>query len=175
MPGAPRERRIGKVGPFGALAMAEKHDAVAPLLQRAGPGQPVNAEIGDAFGEKPGIVLVGQDRRRPLAEHDGAKPPAVAAAQRQARGIEGDVLAGNDAIGKMCLDFGKRDRRGREDAALRGAAGEFGHRQKWFARKRRSGIETGAAAVRQQERGAAGAAVFGDTFRKGERDQRADA
>ena len=117
----------------------------------------------------------GRNRHRLLAEDDGAKPPAVAAAQRQARGIEGDVLAGNDAIGKMRLDFIKRDWRGRENAALRGAAGEFGHRQEWLARERGGGIEIGAAAVRQQKRTGGAAAVFGDAFRKGQRDQRADA
>src|SRR5262249_54894565 len=128
--GARRERRIGKVGPVRALAVAEKHHAVAPLLERVSPGQPVDAEIGDTFGEEPGIVLGGAKRRPPLAEPDGAEAAAVAAAQGQARSIESDLLAGSDAIGKTAFDLAQRDRRGRENAALRGAPGKLGHRQK---------------------------------------------
>ena len=173
--GARCERRIGKVGPVGALARAKKDDAVAPLLERAGPWQPINAEIDDAFGEKSCAGLVGEDRDGPLAEHDGAEPAAVAAAQRKPRSVESNLCARSDASGKMRLDFGKCNRRGRKDAALRSAAGEFGHRQEWLAGERQGGIEIGAAAVRQQKRVGAGAAVFGNALRKSEGDQGADA
>src|SRR5689334_10291604 len=75
----------------------------------------------------------------------------------------------------MRLDFGKRDRCGREDAALRSAASELGHRQKRLACQRRSDIEAGAAAVREQERADAGAAIFGDALWERQPDERADA
>src|SRR5262249_46105511 len=125
---ARRQRRVGKIRPFAALAIAEKHHTVAPLLERLRPWQPFNTEFGDAFGEKAGIVVIEQDRHRPLAENDGAEPPAAAGAQRRARPGEGDTRAGSDTTGKMCLDFSERERRGRKKAALRGAAGEFGPR-----------------------------------------------
>src|SRR6202043_160125 len=112
-----------------AFALAKKRHAVAPLLERFGPGQAVDAELGDAFGKKPRGLLAGRDWHRLLDKHDGAKPSASAATQRKASRIENNFVARGDAIGKVCFNLGERDRRGGEDAALRSAAGEFGHRQ----------------------------------------------
>ncbi len=92
--------------------------------------------------------------------------------QARARRIEGDLLARVDAIGKARLDLGKRDRRGQQDAARRGAAGEFGDREIRLARERGGGIDLRAAAVRQQKRAGRSAAVFGDALRIGEREER---
>src|SRR5215472_18040271 len=75
----------------------------------------------------------------------------------------------------MRFDLGERHRRGREDAALRGTAGDFGHRQERLASERGGGIEARAAAVRQQERASAGAAALSNALRKGEGDESAEA
>ncbi len=148
------------------------------MLERFGPGQPLDAELGDAFGKKPRGLLAGRDWHRLLGKRDGAKPSALAATQRQANRIENNFVARGDAIGKVCFNLGERDWRGGQDAALRCTAGEFGHRQERRAGERRCWVKIRPAAVRQQKRSGGGAhaaaAIFANTFGKGEGDQRAD-
>ena len=104
-----------------AFALAQKHHAVAPLLERLGPGQPLDAELGEAFGKKPRGLLAGRDRQRLLGKRDGAKPPALAATQRQANRIENNFVAQGDAVGKVCINLGERDLKTNGQVAYGGA------------------------------------------------------
>ena len=118
--------------------------------------------------------LVRDHRHRLLAERDRAEPPRRAGSAGQRAGIDGDLLAGLDAIGKVRLDLGEVDRGREHDAALRGAADDLGHRQERLPRQRRGRIDIGAAAVGEQERARRGAAILGEPLRIGERQNRAD-
>ena len=77
------------------------------------------------------------DRHRLLGQRERAEPAVAARAQARGRLIEGDLLARVDAFGEARLDLGERDRRGEQDAARGGAAGNLGHGEKWLARQRR--------------------------------------
>ncbi len=55
--------------------------------------------------------VVRLDRHRLLGKRDGAEPPLLRPRRLRARGIEGDVVARDDTVGKARFDLGKRDRR----------------------------------------------------------------
>ena len=142
-----RQRRIGQIRPFLAFAGAQEHDPVAPLLQRFGPRQPVDAETGDAVGEFLRGTIIGGDRHRLVGQRNCAEPAAASPAQACARGVESDLLARGDAVGKALLDLGKRDRRGgagcgpappfRQARRRRGTArARAARRRRWWRRGR---------------------------------------
>ena len=106
--------------------------------------------------------------------------PSVTAPSRRSRRartlaggrVEGDLVARFDAVAEMRLDLGERQRRGKQDASLRGGAGDLADREEGLARQRRRLIDIGAAPVGEQER-SAGAAAPGDAVGIGEREQHA--
>ena len=71
---------------------------------------------------------------------------------------------------KSRLDLGERNRRGEQDAALRGSCRDLRDGEERLARQRRCRIDIRAAAVGEQE-GPAGAAVLRDAVGIGEREQ----
>ena len=137
------------------------------------PRQPVEAEPDDAVGE-----LLRRLRARPRPR-TAARPSVIAPSRSlrrprrlARRGVEADVLAAFDLAGEALLDLAERDRGGEQDAALRGGAGQFRHGEERLARQRRGRIDVGAAAVGQQERAVA-AAALGDAIGIGQRQNRA--
>ena len=108
-----------------------------------------------------------------FGERDGAEPARTPRAQAQRFVVERDLVAALDAVRETRLDLVERDRRRQHDAALRGAAGQFGDRDERLARQRRGLIDIAAAPVRERERPVA--AVLRDAIRIGEREDRADA
>jgi hypothetical protein len=120
-------------------------------------------------------AVIGDDRHRLVGQRDGAEPPAPSPAQACARGIERDLLARRDAIGKAPFDLGECDRRGAEDAALRRRPGKLGDGEERLACQRRGGIDGGAAAVDEQERARRAAAIFGDALGVSEGEECSDA
>ncbi len=161
-----RERRVGEVRPLIPLGAAQEHHAIAPLRERLGPRQPVDAEARDAFGQEPRGLVIGLDLAGLLIQRDCAEAARTPRAQAERRIVERHVVAALDAVGEACLDFGKRDRRRQHDAPLRGASREFGDRDEGFARQWRRQIDVAAAAVRERER--AIVAVLRDPVRVGE-------
>jgi hypothetical protein len=103
------ECSIREVGPdvdAGAPRDASHEgDAVAKLALGATPGQPVDAEAGDAFGESDGGRLVGRDGARLAREDDGVEAAFGAGAERGGRRIEDDLGAARDASGGDGLEF----------------------------------------------------------------------
>jgi hypothetical protein len=109
-----------------------------------------------------------------LGQRDGAESPLATGAQARSRRIEGDFLAGLDALGKARVDLGRRDRRGEEDAPRGGAAGKLGHGKEWRARERGRRINLRAAAIGQLERTCRTATVFRNPLGVGEGKKNAD-
>ena len=138
------------------------------MPQRFAPRQPGNAEPRHPFGQSARCRFVRDRRHRLLGERERAEFAQPAHAQAGARRIEGDLLARVDARGKARLDLGKRDRRGQENAARGGTAGEFGDGEIRLTRERGGGIDLRAAAVRQQKCAGGSAAIFRDALRVGE-------
>ena len=69
------ERRVGQIGPFVAFGAAQEHHAVAPLRQRLGPRQLVDAGARDALRRAVRAVsVVRLDLAGLFGERDGAEP-----------------------------------------------------------------------------------------------------
>ena len=145
------ERGVRQIRPIAVPERAQKHDPVAPLAERIGPGQRRDAARADRREQRrldQRRIGIGQRR---LAQDKPAEPREAPRANAAGRGIERHVVLGDDMRGEFLLDLGLGDGRRQHDARPRGGAGDLGHGQIGLARQRVGGIERCTAAVGCEE------------------------
>src|SRR4029077_8374219 len=100
-----RQCHIGKIRPFLALGLAQKHHAIAPLDRRLRPEKLVDADAPDAIGKDARGILTRSDSTRSSRQCDGAEPAQAPSAQAERFLVESYLVAAFDAAGKARLDF----------------------------------------------------------------------
>ena len=123
-------RSSDRSGQASPSARRRNSDPVAPLRERLGPRQPLDAERQHAARQRRARSPRPRDGQRLLGERQRAEPPAAAGAQRSGGAVEGQSRRPSRSSAPATASMSaRRQRRGEQDARRGGAADDLADRQ----------------------------------------------